>query len=152
MGQRKRRPTCEIIQNCLILLWYNQKGSHASALRVMENFYYRIKSLFCKKTLIKISTVSKKCKLETYHVVKQNLNCTENYTLKYVWKIFNNIPTKTKLYNLLVNLSSFFETSNWLWLYHLRPTTKWIFFWKIRIRTIYGCSSNNRCYARNFCW
>lgn len=41
-----------------------------TVLRVMENFHCRIKSLFVQEDADKDLSVSRKCKLETYHVVK----------------------------------------------------------------------------------
>ena len=41
---------------------------------------------------------------------------------------------------------------NWLWRYHLWPTLKWIFLWKIRIYVMQSRGSNNRGHSRFMSW
>ena len=42
------------------------------------------------------------------------------------------------------NIWSFFKASYWLWRYHLSPSSKRIFSWKIRLSTVQGCISDYR--------
>ena len=66
---------------------------------------------------------------------KQHIDTTIlkiNKGISAIKKRRHSLPRKS----LMAIYKAFLRPSIWLWRYHLRPTSKWIFLWKTRIRAV----------------